>query len=86
MTEKQPNKEFLEQLIQKAGASTLHYFQKNFVITEKSGDQGIVTEADFHSENLIKNEIHTLFPDHDILAEESGLTKYSSLNENTFPT
>lgn len=86
MTEKQPNKEFLEQLIQKAGASTLHYFQKNFIITEKSGDQGIVTEADFHSENLIKNEIHTLFPNHDILAEESGLTKYSTLNENTFPT
>lgn len=85
MTEEQPNREFLEQMIKKAGALTLNYFQKNFMITEKSDNQGIVTEADFSSENLIKNEIHSYFPSHDILAEESGLTKYSNTKEESVP-
>jgi myo-inositol-1(or 4)-monophosphatase len=83
MPGQQPNREFLEQMIKKAGAVTLEYFQKSFAITEKPENQGIVTEADFNSENLIKQQIHTLFPDHDILAEESGLSHYSVSNQTT---
>ncbi len=77
MLEQQPNLEFLEQMIKKAGTVTLEYFQKNFAITEKPDNQGIVTDADFNSENLVKKEIHSLFPEHNILAEESGLSEYS---------
>ena len=86
MTEKQPTNEFLVKMIKQAGLSTLDYFQKNFVITEKSNNQGIVTEADFNSENLIKSLIHSSFEDHDILAEESGMTKYANSNQNFIPT
>ncbi|APJ04331.1 inositol monophosphatase family protein [Silvanigrella aquatica] len=78
MPEQLPNRDFLEQMIRKAGALTLQYFQKSFQFKEKGDNQGIVTDADFASENLIKQEIHSLFPDHDILAEESGHSKYAS--------
>jgi myo-inositol-1(or 4)-monophosphatase len=82
MPGQQPNREFLEQMIKKAGAVTLEYFQKNFDITEKPDNQGIVTDADLSSENLIKKQIHSVFPDHDILAEESGLIKYSTSSQS----
>jgi myo-inositol-1(or 4)-monophosphatase len=73
---KQPDLKFLELLIRQAGSVTLNFFQKNFTIQEKPNNQGIVTEADFNSEKLIKNHIHEHFPHHDILAEESGLSQY----------
>lgn len=83
MPGQQPNRIFLEQMIKKAGAATLQYFQKSFAITEKPDNQGIVTEADVNSENLIKSQIHAMFPEHDILAEESGLAKYSGKEQST---
>ena len=72
------NANFICSLIQNAGQLTLSFFQKNFEITEKSDNQGIVTSADFASEELIKTKIHESFPDHDILAEESGMERFSS--------
>lgn len=83
MPVQQPNREFLEQMIKQAGAVTLEYFQKSFATTEKPNNQGIVTEADFNSENLIKKQIHRNFPDHDILAEESGLIKHSASHQSS---
>jgi myo-inositol-1(or 4)-monophosphatase len=78
-----PNQKFICDLIQEAGELTLSYFQKNFEVTEKSDNQGIVTSADFASENFIKKQIHNEFPTHGILAEESGMEKYSN-SENEY--
>lgn len=44
-----------------------------FEIGTKEGKNNIVTEYDFKSEKAIKDYIHGKYPDHEILAEESGL-------------
>lgn len=69
---------FLQKMIQNAGDITLSYFQKNFEVKVKSREEGIVTTADFASEKAIKNQIRTQFPSHDILAEESGMERFST--------
>jgi myo-inositol-1(or 4)-monophosphatase len=71
-----PTQQFLEGILRDAGDITLNFFQKNFTVQEKNNNQGIVTSADMASEVFIKKRIHEAFPNHDILAEESGLTKY----------
>ena len=48
------------------------YFGKLFTITKKGPDD-LVTEADIESEKQIISTIRRRFPDHQILAEESGL-------------
>ncbi len=60
-------------LTRKAGELTLTYFRKHISISDKGDDLGIVTEADLASEKFLKNFIAESFPDHAILAEESGL-------------
>ncbi len=80
MSEHMPTQQFLESLIQEAGSITLKFFQKNFSIQEKSDNQGIVTDADIASENFIKKKIHEKFKTHSILAEESGLEKFTQEN------
>ncbi|MGY3805170.1 inositol monophosphatase family protein [Pigmentibacter ruber] len=70
-----PTKAFITHLAQQAGEITLEYFTKQIKIIEKGNNQGIVTEADLHSENAIKAEILKNFPFHSILAEESGMTE-----------
>lgn len=69
---------FLQKMIRNAGEITLSYFQKNFEVKVKSREEGIVTTADFASEKAIKESIHAQFPDHDILAEESGMERFST--------
>lgn len=68
-----PNAILLGEIAQAAGRLTLEYFRKNLRISEKGNNQGIVTDADVASENLIKQLISEHFPHHAILAEESGL-------------
>lgn len=80
MQRQQPDCEFLKQMIVESGSITLKYFKQSFKYHEKSDNQGIVTEADFNSENFIKTKIHNSYPEHNILAEESGLTQYSSVS------
>jgi myo-inositol-1(or 4)-monophosphatase len=55
----------------KAGA-VLREFQGNLTEIKKKGDIDLVTEADTASEKLIIDTIQAEFPDHGILAEESG--------------
>ena len=55
------------------GAEVLRsYFGKNFQVNKK-GVIDLVTEADIGSENKVVSTIQAAFPDHTILAEESGL-------------
>jgi myo-inositol-1(or 4)-monophosphatase len=57
------------------GAKILRkYFGKLTAVTKK-GAIDLVTEADLESEKAIIDTIHNAFPEHTILAEESGLNR-----------
>jgi len=57
------------------GAAVLRsYFGKSFEVNNK-GDKDLVTEADKASETAVIQAIKARFPDHAILAEESGQTE-----------
>ncbi len=57
------------------GAKILRtYFGKLTGITKK-GAIDLVTEADFKSEKAIISIIHNAFPEHSVLAEESGMSR-----------
>lgn len=53
-------------------AEIMRFFQRSFTISNKEGVNNLVTEADHASEKAILNVIRQQFPDHQILAEESG--------------
>ena len=57
----------------RSGAEELkRYFNQDFKISHKEGINNLVTEADHASEAAIINIIKRNFPDHQILAEETG--------------
>ncbi|MEO5945931.1 MAG: inositol monophosphatase family protein [Chitinophagaceae bacterium] len=53
-------------------AENLRFFNKDFKISNKEGVNNLVTEADHAAEKAILGVIKNSFPDHQILAEESG--------------
>ena len=57
---------------QAGAAEILRYFQGTFRVDNKEGINNLVTEADHASENAILSVIRSAYPDHMILAEESG--------------
>ncbi|MEK7128054.1 MAG: inositol monophosphatase [Patescibacteria group bacterium] len=59
-----------------AGAVILKYFNEGMA-HELKEDRSALTLADTESENIIKKIISDAFPDHCILAEETGYTKNS---------
>lgn len=56
----------------KAGEMLRKKFGTTFEISSKSGCHNLVTECDKAAEKIIIETIHKIFPDHAILAEESG--------------
>ena len=57
----------------------LHYFNdKNLQVSNKTGVNNLVTEADHASEKAIMDTIREFFPDHYILSEEAGEIKMDS--------
>jgi myo-inositol-1(or 4)-monophosphatase len=57
----------------RAGAEEiLRYFNGTFTISNKEGINNLVTEADHASEKAILSVIRAAFPDHQVLAEETG--------------
>lgn len=54
-----------------AGRLTLAYFQRG-VVADLKGDGSPVTIADREAERLIRHELRTRFPRHDIVGEEFG--------------
>ncbi len=56
-------------------AEIINQFSGNLTRITQKGPIDLVTEADIASEKNIITEIRKRFPDHDILAEESGLTR-----------
>ncbi|MFZ9520205.1 MAG: inositol monophosphatase family protein [Silvanigrellaceae bacterium] len=69
-----PTRGTIGELARAAGTLTNDYFRRQIRVDEKSGDLGLVTEADLASEKFLKTEIAKLFPNHWILGEESGWT------------
>ncbi len=77
--------ENLEQLLEVAKESALiggkilkEGYGTIFKISNKEGKNNLVTEYDFKSEKAIKENIYGKFPDHEVLAEESGLNECKS--------
>lgn len=76
----------LEQLLasatviaRKAGEQHIKYFRhKGLHVDVKLNESDIVTAADKAAEETILREIHSLYPDHDVLSEESGETLVGS--------
>lgn len=64
--------EFAKTIAQEAGKIALEYQLKGFSISHKETINNLVTEADIACENYILKEIKARFPDHSIIAEESG--------------
>ena len=65
-------KQILLEAIEAGGAELKRFFNKEFKITNKVGINNPVTEADHASEAAIINIIKKNFPDHQVLAEETG--------------
>jgi myo-inositol-1(or 4)-monophosphatase len=63
--------EFAAATAREAGALVREYYRRG-VQAEYKGEIDLVTEADRASETLILNRIRAAYPDHAILAEESG--------------
>lgn len=66
-----------EEAAQEAGKILLSYYGKLYKISKKE-NAGIVTEADQAAEEKIISLIKKHFPNHSILAEESGLNEHAS--------
>ena len=61
-----------------AGKILLDGFGTNFKISSKEGRNNLVTEYDLKSEKFIIDQLHTAFPKHTFLAEESGISKFNN--------
>jgi myo-inositol-1(or 4)-monophosphatase len=64
-------------IAREAGALLMHYFHQHLKI-EYKGDADLVTAADRAAEVLIRERIRELWPAHDILGEEQGLSDQGS--------
>lgn len=62
---------YLEVLARQAGAILRSYYGRSFQVSHK-GLLDLVTEADHHSEAFLLGEIQRHYPDHRIIAEETG--------------
>jgi myo-inositol-1(or 4)-monophosphatase len=71
--------EFSKKTAIEAGKILKEGFETDFKIDEKTGRNNIVTEYDHKSEDYIISRIKENYPDHKVLAEESG---YSNKDEN----
>lgn len=72
-------KETLINAVEAGSKILLHYFNdKNLQVSNKTGINNLVTEADHASEKAIIGTIQEAFPDHYILSEEAGELKMDS--------
>ena len=60
-------------LVRNAGACSLKWFRnQDHLQTEKKGPQDWVSQADHEVENMIRERLHTLFPEDGFFGEEGG--------------
>ncbi|MFZ0295949.1 MAG: inositol monophosphatase family protein [Candidatus Sulfotelmatobacter sp.] len=81
MSSNSPNHESfipaMSAIAREAGALLMHYFHQHLKI-EYKGDADLVTAADRAAEKLIRERILALWPGHDVLGEEQGLSDQGS--------
>jgi myo-inositol-1(or 4)-monophosphatase len=81
MSSRSPNRESfipaMSDIAREAGALLMHYFHQHLKI-EYKGDADLVTAADRAAEKLIRERILALWPGHDVLGEEQGLSDQGS--------
>jgi myo-inositol-1(or 4)-monophosphatase len=70
--------------IAKAAGDVLREGVDKIAWVEHKGEINLVTEIDIKSEKLIKQKIGELFPDHDIMAEESDTPESQSQGRSQF--
>ena len=70
--------EFALEMGKNAGAILLEYYHKDSLGVVRKGYNDITTDADKASEKAIIDAINNRYPDHSILAEESGLHHHDS--------
>ena len=70
--------EFARNTAKEAGNILMKHFGNIALIERKSSDVDLLTIADTESEAFILEKIHSLHPDHHIIAEESAVTKGDS--------
>ena len=73
-------KQTLHEAIQAGGKELKRFFNKQFKISHKEGVNNLVTEADHAAEAAILSVIKNNFPDHQLLAEETG----QHINESNY--
>jgi myo-inositol-1(or 4)-monophosphatase len=71
-------KQTLLECMKPAGEILMRYFGGNIHIRHKGDQSNIVTDADVESEGWIVNHIRERFPDHRIIAEETGYARNDS--------
>jgi myo-inositol-1(or 4)-monophosphatase len=67
----------MSEIAREAGALLMQYFHQHLKI-EYKGEADLVTAADRASEALIRERILALWPEHDVLGEEQGLSDQGS--------
>jgi myo-inositol-1(or 4)-monophosphatase len=67
----------MSEIAREAGALLMHYFHQHLKI-EYKGDADLVTAADRAAEKLIRERILALWPGHDVLGGEQGLSDQGS--------
>jgi len=70
---------YVVQLAQAAGKLQLEYVNSSVTMQNKSSQVDLVTEVDQRCEELISSDLHSKFPEHQILGEEGG-TQTSTSN------
>lgn len=68
----EPNLSLLIQWTKQAGATALQFQQEGLQVSYK-GQADLITQADQSIEQTLLGQISDLFPDHSVIAEESGL-------------
>ena len=70
--------EFASGLVKEAGQLALNYFHRLGTLTIKQkGEQDMASEADLDVERLIRDRLHSTFPEDAFLGEETGRTEFS---------
>ena len=71
-------KQTILECVRPAGEILLRYFGRNLNVRHKGDQSNIVTDADVASERWIVGHIRDRFPNHNIIAEETGYHRASS--------
>lgn len=66
-------KRFLSELPKDVGPIARNYFGKTTITSKGSGSNDVLTEADLAVQKFLVEKIQSVFPGHDIVAEEEGM-------------